>query len=706
MQLEKKWRKNTLEILYSVVTLIFSILCIGFILYHIWTHPNLYAIDFGWQIASSELFINNGLHWWSLQRFQWIINNLFYPPLQDTIVATIHFISWFDTLFSFLIYISILLSLYFLSTWFISLRFKYIWSKILYFLAAFIFFTFNKFPNISYLQWLWVVDILFTWLISQILWGLFLQLTIYEILSKKRIFYLTLYSILWLLSHLVVWPVIILLVIIWILLHNRKFLWKYILTVIWITAFFWLPFAWYKWSMWSTNIFNHIPHIIILILISGLFFSHKNKSLLSLCITWIIILLPTEIYYLSEFLHIDIKFPSFHYYRFASSASLIGLATLWILSDNILWFVYSKNQRKNRVIQNSLYFIVFSAILIATYNKRGWFWQPMNQVLWKPNIPTQEDIKHLSWLDINKRIFTIDIERPIDFSIDSLDQYIWHQNLYVKWLFRESSYTNQLISSYISNILSPNNSVLYHYYLWGISYETYAHIRNKFVDNYWIWYILVAPIDKITYLPPSRRWYLLRILWWWTSQFTTSIIWPVRINHNTYTLYKINPRLNSSLTNTIVSIVSHSQEEITINHSEEVFTKPIIESYRIENISKNFAPDIIYDTNNLNIPFTYNSGSVQIEKIAWNNYKITTDSIWETWLKIKINPLPWINFYDEEHNILPSISLPYARYIQIKDWNTLYMSYNRTYIMYISYIISVIALLYILFYYLFPKNNK
>ncbi len=706
MWLKNLWDQKLWNKIYYIISGLFTICGISFLLYHIWMYPNLYAIDFWGQIASAELYINYGFHGWSMQRFQGIINNLFYPPLQDSIVAFIHTITGLNTIFSFLLYTSLLLVWYFWSTWLISLQFKYTGSKIVYFLGAYIFFMINKFPNIWYMQGLWIVDILFTGLISQILWGLFLQLTVYEILSKKRIYLLCIYSILWFLSHLVIWPITILLTIIFILLYKRQLFIQYLLVIISTTTFFWLPFLWYKWLMASTTIFDQIPPIIAVISLIGIYFSRKNIVLLSIALTSVIILLPTEIFYIWQFFNIKTFLPNFHYYRLTSGACILLLVVIGGLSDIIFTYFNTQN-KKNKVFFTSIFYIAVLGIsFFGIYKTLRWFWEPMQQALWKPNIPTKQDIQYLSWLNLNYKIFTIDKKRPVDFSIDSLDQYIGHKNLYFKWLFWESSYTNQLVSSYISNILSPKNSVLYHYNMWDTWYETYATLWNKFIENYWIWYILVAPLDEITYLSDTKRTYLWEILQKWTNEFTAQVLWPVELNNTNYTLYKIIISKNSPLQNTIVSIVKTNPNKIVINSDEQIFSSTIIKNHY--NTLKNtpYKPDIIYNTWSQDISFTYNSWDTNIEKLDTFTYKITTTSEGLSWLHVKINPLPWIIFYDEQKKTLPAITLPYGRYVPTEWSKIIYMTYKKPLILYVGYIISVLSILYIGYYYGLKKYLK
>lgn len=708
--LKNLWWKNLYNTLYSIISWLFTSCGIWFLIYQIWTYPNLYAIDFGWQIASAELFIQYGLHGWSLQRFQWIINNLFYPPLQDSIVALIHWVTWLETLFSFLIYCSILLVWYFWVTRLISSKFKYIGSKILYLIWVFMFFMINKFPNVWFIQGLWVVDILFTWLISQILWGLFLQLTIYEMLGKKRIGVLSLYSVLWLLSHLVVWPVIILLTTIFIIAYKRKFIFQYIWFLLGATAFFWLPFLWYKWLMSSTTNIDSVPHIIILISILWAYIGRKHSSILAVGITSILILLPSEIYTVGKLFNITIQLPHFHYYRFISSACLLSLVIIWFISDTLFWYLYNKHKKINSTLLYIAYTLVNITIMVWLYNTRWGFWSPMQKALWKPEKPTQESLQLLSWLDANYKIFTIDKTRPIDFSLDALDQYLWHKNLYFKWLFWESSYTNQLISSYIANILSPTNSVLYRYNLWNMPYYTYQRIWNKFVENYWIWYLIVAPIEQITYLSNMKHEYLWKILQSWTTEFSTQKLWLLPINNTNYTLYKIIPTPNSILQNTLVSIVTTPPHKIVFDPKEKVFSKTMMNTYYQTKQDTAYQPDIIYSAWDQNINFTYNSWTANITQINASTYKITTTSIGPTWLQIKIGPLPWISFYDEDNKHIESIDLPYSRYI-FTDWGKpVYMTYKKPYIFYISYTISILTLIYMIYWYtskrLKSKNKR
>ena len=70
------------------------------------------------------MFERYGFHGRNPDRFNGLINNLFYPPGEDTIVYSIRMLSGLNHVYAFLLYIAGIIAGYWIATYYISTRIK------------------------------------------------------------------------------------------------------------------------------------------------------------------------------------------------------------------------------------------------------------------------------------------------------------------------------------------------------------------------------------------------------------------------------------------------------------------------------------------------------------------------------------------------------------------------------------------------------
>ena len=695
-------KKNFLlqKISVQSVLLFLCVLISALVVIFFLNNVNYFQIDFGWHIASTAMFQKFGLHWLNPNRFQGLITNLFYPPLEDIIVRVIHFVSHTSNVVSFVIYVCALIVWYWFGVYKIIRSIKHPLAALLIFVGLTIYFFLDKTANIVYFQWWWFFDLLFTWLTSQALWVLFFFLFIGEYLKQKtNQWKLAIFAILVLLSHLILGPVVFLLRLIAIL---SNLTWKnisiYFLSI-GITSFFRLPFGVYQSLSVSSLITSTIPILFLLIPIIWLIFSYKYKHLSSfaLLLTSILIVIPN--YLFVRFPSSDILntiFPLFHYYRFASISLLCSL--LWGISlfDYILQQNISLiNLKKIRLWWTIVSLCLFGALilhfgLIGFGKMHAILANRLNQTTDTDKIQTD-----YSMLNNGKKIFTVDVYRPIDFWIDSYFQYMTPWLPFVKWLFWESYKWNQLLSSYIGSLISSKNLVLDSYAYSILTQSQYDNLWDGFIKQYTLGWLIVAPQKYISYITPNISNKLFTTISSWTDFYTFVAKDQIMIAWVQYTIYEILPK-RAEWINPFIRTFSARSKIVSIEYGH-VFADKILSLYKYGSLNPFKNDYIIFDKNTPILP---------IKPSSFNSEAIPYTILWDTsysfdlWTSsksviVRIPNLPWWNIKWEQWQNVSVFNWIYEK-IVVWTW-TIMISYEKPFIVIFSYILSSLSFLFLLY---------
>jgi len=719
---------RTLSAIYGVSAL--------FLIIYIRQHTNIFQMDFSGQIASAQLFANNWLHGRSMNWFSWLINNLFYPPLQDFIVYIIHLVGWLTVYHAFLVYLTLLIVAYFWSFVLIASRFKKRYLILFYGIGGLMFLWVNKVFNPEawlYLLWLGTSDIVVIGLISEILGCVFLQLLLFELLGKKRSFVLTLFACLAFLSHLVVGPVAMLILFLYFAFHRPRNWIRYILWALGITAFFWVPLVVYKSLLITSNVIHRLPEFTLLALLLSLFLANRKSPVFIIALVGTLIVLPPIVDPVLSFFSLQWTsiLPSFHYYRFGSIGVVLALVSfVGMLNEYVIYKLHTKYNKKFAALVVLLCLFCLGRYFGVWYGWMEW-WDVVIQQLWPNNVPTAADLALFKNIDQDKRILTIDMKRAGDNAIDSLDQYLWYQNNFVKGLYRESSKSNQLLISYLANILSPDDLPFVSFKLGPIDASWYNNLRSHFVNDYNIGYVLMGPLSPYeSYMTENNYSHLVSLLGSGSADLAFSREGTMFLNSYNYTLYKVHPKTWSKVVNTIASVVSEVPKKLYI-HSKTFHAGDILNTYNshfrvfLTKLSTTYLWRNI--VNEHNFPFLAASwytaymiidkdSSVSIPPIvpsSWDvsflkendyRYKLVLTGSTSSWVQVKIAPLPWWHMEDEKWNVVPLYRLPYATYAQIKG--TAYMIYERTWVMWLWYCISLITWILALYFVISYSRSK
>lgn len=667
------------------ICLAIAIVCIVFLFDNI----NLFHIDFGWHIASSTMFERYGFHGRNPDRFSGLINNLFYPPLEDSIVWIIHNITSLDHMYSFLWYTALIILSYRIGVYMIIRTTKNKLFALFMMIWLSLFFFLDKTDNISYFQGWGFMDLVFTWLTSQSLWiSLFLFFIAEYLRPKPRHYILWIFAILIFLSHLVVWPVAFLLRGLLMLQQFTRQNISLFLLSIGITSFFRLPFISYK-SLWSSSfIVRDLPVILLMISVIGAIISYYKKATASfwLFLASSVIIFPNYLSIRREAVTwYSYPLPIFHYYRFASISLLCCIIWIVAIRDHII-HLYNKNKI---ILLSWISFVIACLIMIIQH-----FWL-LNLQYFSNFIGNRDEqftdyhkIERLyPYINNNKKIFTIDMNRPIDFWLDSFFQYTTPWLPFVKWLFWESYKWNQLQSSYIASLLAPQDIVLDFHYTNTWKQPEYNRLWDGFISHYDIWRLLMAPKDSLRYLHPDRQTLLKNTISSGTIQYKFNEYDTIVIQWVPYILYQISTNSGYS-SSSFITLLSSQSIIVSIDTTKQHFSEDILNIIKKESPTKTTPDLIFFDKKNIpdyTLPIWSRYPAYTQD---WSSYSI---DLWDTptSIAIRIPNLPWRTIEWENNQ---SIQVSHGIYDKIISWTgKVIISYHRTRIMIMSYILSLLS---------------
>jgi hypothetical protein len=85
----------------------------------------------------------------------------------------------------------------------------------------------------------------------------------------------------------------------------------------------------------------------------------------------------------------------------------------------------------------------------------------------------KRDLTVLDEVDDDMKMFVIDNKRAVDFNLASLIPALGYDINFAKGLFWESQRSNQMLSSYLATLLSPDNIVTHYFYYFGMPCDVY-----------------------------------------------------------------------------------------------------------------------------------------------------------------------------------------------------------------------------------------
>jgi hypothetical protein len=304
----------------------------------------------------------------------------------------------------------------------------------------------------------------------------------------------------------------------------------------------------------------------------------------------------------------------------------------------------------------------------------------------------------------NKRIFTIDIYRPIDFWLDSFFQYTTPGLPFVKWLFWESYRGNQIQSSYIASLLAPQNIVLDFHDTNTQDPQEYKRLRDGFITQHNIWWLLIWPPNQISYLTPKRHEMVWDVITNWTSYYTFHFTDEIIIHGVRFELYEVTP-----LDITIKPLVYKFDNTITItpinlqaqHFSEEILTI-IKKAHPTTNNSGTLTKHIFFDKKNMPDRAIPIWSADPVYTWGWTLYTIDLGNQPNS-VVISLPNMPWREITGTSWQ---SIHVAHGIYEKIiSGTGRVTIRYQKTDLMTRSYLIAAICLLWFTYLTIRPKSS-
>jgi hypothetical protein len=293
-----------------------------------WRHLNFIQIDHGGHIASAATFERGGYHQFDDQAFLGYVHGLFYPPLEDVLLATVNWLTGGRYILAYKLYLTLLTIGYLAAIARVATFFQNRVSRS-FLVVSILFLLHIEKPELLDFQGLSFVDLWLTGLSSEVLGGVFFMLLVREWLDRNRPRWLCALLTLTLVSHLVVGFVALLLLgLSWLQVRTRPLVGT-VVVALGLSAFFWIPFVVNRSFLTSSNILVMNPIVFAILAIVGFGLGWRQPRPRTLFVVAFVILLPMIVgSWLTSW---GIPYPKFHYYRFGIIALfliVIGFALL------------------------------------------------------------------------------------------------------------------------------------------------------------------------------------------------------------------------------------------------------------------------------------------------------------------------------------------------------------------------------------------
>ncbi len=625
----------------------------AFVSFLISKHLNFVQMDLAGHIASAAQFGRSFFHSFSDQMFLGYTHGLFYPPLEEMVIHYTHVITNLNYFESYRYYLLALVAGYFFTLWALLKSFKTAWAFSFYAITL-VFLTFIQKTGSPNLQGLAIDDLLKVGLSNQFLGGIWFLLICKEIIapSKYQNIGLILYCVAAILSHLVV-GFVSLLIVSGYLIQQGSFKRSVTIagTILGLTAFYTIPFAANHSYLTSSTIVVFEPWFALLIAVTGMGLNFKNRTSRLFLGIAVLLMLPVTIFARFYFL-LDL-IPEFHYYRLVVVAFI--LTTLGLAVDLDI-------QKNSLKINLPLCLIFF---LYLTYE-----FHLQSVDLMAPSFENTElnfsAIGDLQTKDYG-RYLVIGKNRGIDFGIDSILATEYPEFRSTKGLYWESSYTNTLQTSYLVTLLSPPAVTK------GFHYFRFSCVVQKcLLDQYFRLFnvqAMAGKFDDLPYINGAKKECYQQIEKEGTPNFTFERTGELKINHDTYPILKLVPKLDIhgklNRSNQAVEIIDPSQIKTLTSEKEEYYREIIKSGYdACEHPEKNaFSASSILLTEQShfeqlrndaqNSPYTTQAiGGIPLKKISNQNYEFELPPT-PTWYLLKLAPQPGMKVLNESGQELP-----------------------------------------------------
>ena len=502
--------KKFLQAPFYLVSVAFA-LNVAYVLWIILFHLDFLQIDTAGHMAGAMSLLRVGLHGYQDQFFQGYVQNLFYPPLEDFVLALAYLASGQKHLLTFKLYLVIITSFFCFSLWSLSKVFSRELARVLV-LLVFLFLANIQKTNLTTYQGLSFCDLLITGLSSQVLAGGFFFLLIREVIGAKRIDAVGFLLAATVLSHIVIGLVAAILVGAFLVHERGLYAWARIGVWSLTTSFFFVPFLLMRQYLVSSSLTIFDPGRALVFAAVGLvsfWRDRRIRCILSVASFLLLAVVLSGSPYAQPRTHFepgvllrevfDFKLPAFHYYR-------LGMPALYLVV--VAMGLQIERWGSMRVARHRVLALVYCAVGLWV------IWGEVGGKIQRYSRSRPTSLESMSveasfdppWKEGDglPRTWFIESSRAIDFGLESYLS-LSQPNLFVsKGLLWESSRNTTVNASYLATLFGPP-TILDYFYFYGFDCEARACLLDMMARDQGLRWMVYPSEDPPRYMGRENR---------------------------------------------------------------------------------------------------------------------------------------------------------------------------------------------------------
>lgn len=692
---------------FRLVSLAYAI-NVAYVLWFILFHLNFLQIDIAGHMAGAMSLLRVGLHGYQDQFFQGYVQNLFYPPLEDLLLALMFVVSGYKHLVAFKIYLLAITSFFCFSLWSLSRVFRSEGARVFVLLVIIFLANIQKVSLTTY-QGLSFCDVLITGLSSQVLAGGFFFFLVREVVSARRVNVVGFLLAATILSHLVIGLVAAILVGAFLLQERRLYAWARVGVWALTTSFFFLPFLLTREYLVSSNLTVFDPGRLLLFAVVGLLLFFRDKGvrcLLSVASFLLFVQVfsgspnasPRSSFEPGELVRglLHLKLPAFHYYRLGMPALYLVVAAMGLQIDR--WGTI-KGAR--------------SRLLALVYCAAG-LWVIWGEVggriqRYSPSRPPAlESLSVKAPFDPPwgggegiPRTWFVETSRAIDFGLETYLSLSQPDLFFSKGLLWESSRNTTLSASYLATLFGPP-TILDYFYFYGFDCEARACLMDMMARDQGLQWMVYSPDSPPRYVNREHAACMQSILTDGTREMSFEPRGTVTVEGVRYQAFNLLPRsAEAALGRRFVEVIEPASLRFYSDQGGREYVVPLLNDYFGSCVRHKTLPSTVFVREEWKPTLTELLGdrvgsAEEVDAVARGmrlsagHYKIILNSGNKpALLRIKLNYFPGFHLRDSRGQEVPifeglSGMVAYGS-------GELSLDYERPFEFYLAYALSILA---------------
>lgn len=573
----------------------------GYVLWLIVFHLNFLQIDMAGHMAGAMSLLRVGLHGYQDQFFQGYIQNLFYPPMEDLILAGMYVASGYRHVLAFKLYLVSVTAAFCFSIWYLSRMFRSEAARSIVLLLCILLLNIKK-ANLTNYQGLSFCDLLIAGLTSQVLAGALFFFLIREVFGKKRVDAVGGILAGIFLTHIVISFVALFVVGLFLIQERRLRNWIRIGLWCLTTAFFLVPFVITQAYLVSSRLTIFEPWRLFLFALIGLLLFWKDPRI-RLLLTVACALLMSILLAVGPDVHTQsltrlgtwffgrtvFELPAFHYYRFAMPALFLVIVAAGFQIDR--WQELPRGKGRMLLV---LYLLAGLLVVRSEIGSRIQSYDTTGGATVEGGLEKIGDNLNWSKDEGIPRTWVIGNSRAIDFGLESYLSLSQPQIFFNKGLLWESSRNTLLTSSYLATLFGPP-TVLDYFYFFGYDCKARACLIDLMSRDQGLQSLVFSTESPPQYLDEQERACMQEILTQGTAEVTFAPVGSLQVNNTRLQTFHLQPRTpQDGERRHFVEIIDPTDIKFYADERKRFYFAPLLEEYFGACIHKELSPHTIF----------------------------------------------------------------------------------------------------------------